>query len=249
MKIKAQRMSLRRSHRGAHPALRFAQSHEQIERKHCGGSAAQEHGTPAEAHAHGIVECCCEKKARVIAGLQVAGAHPAARLGPDLRNIGPRERPLAADPHTGKEAEHAELIDVLCACRRRGEHGVAKHRGSECARPTPAVADRAPEDRRAPPGEKYREQHGPHGHDVRRRAIHTRFGQQFAQCRRQHQREYERIHAVECPAAPGRPKSPYLRACQRLPHGDCRVVAHAPPLFLVARHCSNFVPLSLSANP
>src|ERR1035441_5874047 len=68
---------------------------------------AQAEGAPAIVRADGEVQRGGQKKPRVIAGLQVAGAHLAAVLGPGFGDIGASQGPLPADTDAGEQAKQA----------------------------------------------------------------------------------------------------------------------------------------------
>ena len=91
------------------PALRLLHSEQDDEGNDDGRQAAPEHGTPAIMRAHRVVERRGQEEARVVSGLQIAGAHLAAIFGPRFGDIRSRQRPLAADANARQQPEHRQL--------------------------------------------------------------------------------------------------------------------------------------------
>ena len=169
-----------------------------------------------------IVERRGDEEAEVVARLQVAGAHLSTIFRPRLGDVGAGHRPLAAHADAGEQAKRAELPDVLRERGGAGEERVDEDRRRERARASEAVGDRPPEERKAPPDEKHREENRADESDARGDASHSRARQQLGERRREHQRVDHRVHAVEQPAGPRGPEADDLLSVEL--RFDCRRV-------------------------
>ena len=96
------------------PARRLLNLRQRDHRYDHGHQAAQEHRAPTVMRADRIVERGRDEKSKVVARLQISGAHRAAVFGPRLRDIRSRHRPLAADADSREQPKRAELPHVLC---------------------------------------------------------------------------------------------------------------------------------------
>ena len=215
----------------ADPPVRLPHLRQRVDRQQHRSSATEKHGAPTPGCADSKIQSGGEKKSDVITGLQIARTHLAPRLGPDFSHIRARQRPLAADPNTREKPEDTEFPDVL---RQRGggsKHRVKRNSGGECTSPPPAIGQRAPDQRGAPPRQKNGEQHGAGKHNRRRRSVQPRFRKQLGERRGQHQRENEGIHSIQGPPRPGGPEPANLRTRQR--HAQRAFLSHRsePPWF------------------
>ena len=151
--------------------------------------------------------------------MHVAGAHRAAILGPFFSHERPAHRPFAPDADARQQPEDRELPDARRDGAEKREDRVAEDRQHQRADAAEAIGDGPPQQRQSPADEKQREQHAVVIADVAGRGGDARSRQQLGQCGHQHERVDERVHAVERPAAPGRPKAARLIACERSGHG------------------------------
>ena len=157
-----------------------------------------------------------------------AGAHSPSILRPLLGDERAAHRPLAADADAGEHTKERELPDARRDGAEAGKRRIAENRQHQRSHAAEAIRNRPPHHRQAPADQEQRKQH--------RAVIHHNCGrrglagsrQQLGERRDQHERVDERIHPVECPAAPRGPEAARLIPCQRRARScDCDVRLHA----------------------
>src|SRR6185503_393839 len=134
-----------------------------------------------------------------------------------LRDEGAADRLLTAEADAAEDAQDRQLPHVLREAAGQGENRVHQDRHHQRLDAPEAIGDRPPHHRHAPAGKEEREQDAAVVADVARRRGDARFRQQLGQRGHEHQRVDERVHAVEAPAAPGRPEALDLIRIERRP--------------------------------
>ena len=185
--------------------------------------AAPEHGAPAEVRAHRVVQRGGQKEAGIITGLQITSAHLAAVFRPRFGDVGPSQRPLAANSDSCQQPKQPQLPHVLRQRGRAREHRIDEDGGGQHSRAAKPVSDRAPDQRQSPANQEQRKQHRSRIAHVARRSFDSRLWQQLGERRTQHQRVDDRVHAIERPASPRRPEAGDLRAIEFGSRADPRV--------------------------
>ena len=101
------------------PALRLAHTEADEGDEQCRHSSDGEHGAPAVARSHKVVDHRREEDAEVVSGVHPRGALRTAPLGPFFGHDDAAQRPLAADADTGEKAVETQLPGRFPRCSPR----------------------------------------------------------------------------------------------------------------------------------
>src|SRR5579859_1771744 len=163
------------------PTLRLLDPNENQKRYHDRRQSTPEHGAPAVAGSHRVIEYGGQEEAGIVAGLQIAGAHLAAVFRPRFSNISAGQRPFASNSNPGQQAEQSQLPHILRQCGKAGEYGVDKDRARQHAAAAKLISNRSPYQRESPSKKKQRKQNRPRPSHVGGSGLNAGSGEQFSQ--------------------------------------------------------------------
>src|SRR6267154_156831 len=193
-----------------HPARRFPHAVPHPRQQQRRQASEDKHRAPSIAASDQIIHNRGEKYAHVITGVHVTRARFSAALRPLLRHERATHGPLPADSDSGEQTQRRQLPNAGDQRAKKREYRIPGDGDHQRADAPEFIGYRAPQKGQPPTHQEQGEQQSAIKSDIALGGGDSRARQELTQRGHENERVDERIHAIKCPAAPGRPKAANL---------------------------------------